>query len=75
MDKLFNQHRQYNSAADTIKFLEERRSNYQHECETLHKMLRRKVTGSGYIRSLERYQDLLLNDQQLMNDSQTQGEG
>lgn len=66
MDKLFNQHRQYNSAADTIKFLEERRSNYQHECETLHKMLRRKVTGSGYIRSLERYQDLLLNDQQLM---------
>lgn len=29
-------------------------------------MLQRKVTESGYIRSLERYHDLLLNDQQLL---------
>lgn len=66
MDKLFNQHKQLDSATDAMKFLEERRSNYQQECEALHKMLQRRVTQSGYIRFLERYHDLLLNDQQLL---------
>lgn len=66
MDELFNQHRQVDSATDAIKFLEERLSNYQEECEALHKMLRSKVTESGYFQSLERYQELLLNDQQLL---------
>lgn len=66
MDKFFNQHKRLNSATNTMKFLEVRWSNYQQECEALHRMLQRKLTESGYIRSLERYHDLLLNDQQLL---------
>ena len=66
MDKIFNQHKQLNSATYTMKFLEVRQSSYQQECEALHRMLQKKGTESGYIRSLERYHDLLLNDQQLL---------
>lgn len=66
MDKLFDYHKQLDNAMGTIKFLEERRSGYQQECEHLLKILRNKVTQLGYMESLEHCQQLLLNDQQLL---------
>lgn len=66
MDKLFDYHKQLDNTTGTIKLLEERRSVYQQECEHLLKILRNKVTQSCYIESIERYQQLLLNDQKLL---------